>query len=81
MERTTLLEPNPMPSHSDASFEYVICCDASGECLETTSKTISQFDHGRYREWSRLRLTNRCSELSGGALSADHNMNFRQPVR
>ena len=82
MEGTTLLfERNPIARHSDSSFQHVIYCDASGECLETTSKTVSGFDRGRYREWKSLRLTRRCSELSGGVAFSDRHINFRQPVR
>ena len=82
MERTTLLvERKPIGRHSDSGFRYVTYCDASRECLEMTSQTVSGFDRGRYRAWKSLRLTRRCSELSGGVAFSDHHINFRQPVR
>jgi hypothetical protein len=82
MERTTrLFERNPMSPQSGSGFHYVICSDVSGACLQTTSKTVSAFARGRCREWNRLRLTKRCSELSGGVAFAHHDTCFRQPAR
>ena len=77
-----MFESCQMPRQPDSEFAYLTSCGGSRrECLKTTSKAFYEFDRGRYREWNRLRLTNRCSELSGGATFSDHANLFRQPVR